>query len=134
MKKVSIVYKKEDKLIAGTAKQLARELPSVFQFVADPKKADFIITLGGDGTVLRAAHIISGQNIPLLAVHLGGLGLLTSSSLEELPCALESIKNKKYQIDSRLMLRVQVVRKNKIFIKQLNDIFKDWDLNHKNNN
>ncbi|OGC13426.1 hypothetical protein A3J90_01170 [candidate division WOR-1 bacterium RIFOXYC2_FULL_37_10] len=118
MKKVSIIHKKEDKLIAGTAKQLTKELSPSFVFVADPRKADFIITLGGDGTVLRAAHIISQHDIPLLTVQLGGLGLLTECSLGELPAALESIKNKKYQIDSRLMLKVHVVRKNKI-VKEL---------------
>jgi NAD+ kinase len=73
----------------------------------------FAITLGGDGTVLRSARILCRSKIPMLPVFLGGLGLLTEISLLEIKPALELIKKKKYHLDPRMMLDVNVYRNGK---------------------
>jgi len=87
-------------------------------------KADLIITLGGDGTFLRAARVFSPHNIPLLGINLGGLGFLTEISISNFQQELWEILNGKYKIEERLMLKTSIIRegeKTKSFLS-LNDI------------
>jgi len=66
---------------------------------------DLLIIMGGDGTLLRAAHFIEGKNIPILGVNLGSLGFLTEITIPELIPALETIiEREQYTLDERMML------------------------------
>ncbi|HTY13960.1 MAG TPA: NAD(+)/NADH kinase [Candidatus Omnitrophota bacterium] len=124
---IGIIYKEEDALISGTAKKVAAELIAQKHRVEmiggsrPPKKAGFVITFGGDGTVLRAARIV---NVPILAVHLAGVGLLTEVPLLGLNAAIASIKKGKYRLDERMMLEAQVIRGGKKILDTfaLNDV------------
>ncbi len=71
-------------------------------------EVDVLVSMGGDGTFLAAARAVGGQGTPLLGINLGSLGFLTQFPEEELITALESIVSGKYQIEERMMLRVQV--------------------------
>jgi len=55
-----------------------------------PEKVDFVIVLGGDGTLLSIAHLAAQKNVPVLGVNLGSLGFLTEVPLEEMFLALDS--------------------------------------------
>jgi NAD+ kinase len=103
MTTVGLIYKKEDKLIAGTAQQLMKELRKM-GYKVGLSNARFVITLGGDGTILRAARLLAGKGIPILGVHLGGLGFLAEIELRELGEALEKIKKGKFKLDERAMI------------------------------
>lgn len=118
MTTVGIICKKEDRLIAATADQVARDLKQL-GYKVDLAGANFVITLGGDGTILRAARILAGRGIPLLGVHLGGVGFLSEIELIELKTALLQIKKKDYQLDERAMLEAHVGGKKLI---ALNDV------------
>lgn len=118
MTTIGIIYKKEDKLIAGTAQQVTKELIKQ-GYKVNLDKAEFVITLGGDGTILRAARSLAKKEIPILAVHLGGIGFLSEIELSEVSTALEAIQKNKYLIDERTMIEA-VVRGKKILA--LNDI------------
>ena len=74
--------------------------------VAD--KYDFVVSLGGDGTFLRAAHWNSECAFPIVGVNLGHLGYLTSFSLEELDVLLQRLLTGDYEIETRGMLAVTV--------------------------
>src|SRR6202050_4094351 len=74
------------------------------------QKVDLIIVLGGDGTLLSAARALHGQNVPLLAVNLGGLGFLTSVTLDELYPLLEQVAAGKHRISERMMLDAAIHR------------------------
>lgn len=71
----------------------------------DPKKVDFMITLGGDGTILSAFHSHPELDAPILGINLGGLGFMAEISIEEIYPALEHLLNGTYQIQNRLMMQ-----------------------------
>lgn len=69
------------------------------------EKPDCIITLGGDGTLLRVARDIAGMDIPLIGVNLGHLGFLTSiSRAQERKEMVEKLFSGSYTIEDRMML------------------------------
>lgn len=75
-----------------------------------PVDTQLVIVLGGDGTLLSAARAIGGMDIPLLAVNLGGLGFLTSVTVEELYPELEATLKGQQRIGLRRMLRCEIHR------------------------
>ena len=107
MKTVGIIYKKEDRLIAATAAQVAKDLKQL-GYRVDLAKADFVITLGGDGTILRAARLLAARGVPILSVHLGGVGFLSELELTELKGALARVKQGQYRLDERAMLEARL--------------------------
>jgi NAD+ kinase len=86
-------------------------------------KVNLLIVLGGDGTLLAAARALHGHLIPILAVNLGGLGFLTSVTLDELYPVLESVLAGKHRTTERMMLDAKIVHQNKPPVVQcaLND-------------
>ncbi|MBW3594423.1 MAG: NAD(+)/NADH kinase [Actinobacteria bacterium] len=65
---------------------------------------DLVISLGGDGTVLRAARVAHEADAPLLAVNLGTLGYLTEVDAAAAPAALDRIFAGDFEIEDRMML------------------------------
>jgi len=73
-------------------------------------KADVLLVLGGDGTMLNAARLAGERGIPILGVNMGGLGFLTEVRLENLYPSLERVFANDFVLDERLMLRTHVHR------------------------
>jgi len=72
------------------------------------KLSDFVIVLGGDGTMLRAAHKAAINDIPLLGVNLGTLGYLTDIDPCELEKALVITLQGDYKLEKRIMLQTDL--------------------------
>jgi len=68
------------------------------------QEADFIICLGGDGTILRLAGRMVQRIVPVLGVNMGSLGFLTEVKVEEVFDELKLILAGQYAIEKRLML------------------------------
>ena len=75
-----------------------------------PEKCDFLIVIGGDGTLLAAARVVGTSGKPILGVNLGALGFLTAVTLEELYPVLEKIFTYDFDYDERMMLVCHVHR------------------------
>jgi NAD+ kinase len=77
-----------------------------------PREVDLVVVLGGDGTLLGTARRIAlaGVDVPVLAVNFGSLGFLTETTLPELYGALERVIGGTASVETRMMLRMRVVR------------------------
>jgi NAD+ kinase len=75
------------------------------------QKPDFIVALGGDGTLLAAANSYGKKGIPILGVNIGGLGFLTNVTFGEFTKTLVEILEKKYKIEKRMVLKAVFDRK-----------------------
>lgn len=71
---------------------------------------DFIISLGGDGTLLGTARETAQFDIPILGVNIGNLGFLTGVESSEFEYAIKAIKNREYSIEERMMINCSVKR------------------------
>jgi NAD+ kinase len=69
-----------------------------------PADIDVIISLGGDGTLLRSARFLAGTPIPILGVNLGRLGFLTSCGVAEFEDALRAVVAQEFETDIRMAL------------------------------
>ena len=84
---------------------------------------DLIITVGGDGTILRAARIAATHKIPITGINLGKLGFLTELDVDEATEKLPALLNEGGWIDERVMLQAEVVSGGRMQIYHaLNDI------------
>lgn len=69
-----------------------------------PENVDCAIVLGGDGTLIQVAGILSQKNIPLLGVNMGTLGFLAEVEKDHVFDALEKVLKGEYEIEERMML------------------------------
>jgi NAD+ kinase len=69
---------------------------------------DLAVSLGGDGTMLRAVDLVAGDAIPVLGVNLGRLGYLTDVEVADLPAALERFLAGDYDVEERTMLSLSI--------------------------
>lgn len=85
---------------------------------------DLLITLGGDGTILTAAHAVGRSGVPVLGVKFGGLGFLAEVAAEEFFPAMERILRGEYSVHERMALEARVTGMPQPFFA-LNDVVVD---------
>ena len=71
---------------------------------------DFVLVLGGDGTLLSAARAVAHAGVPILAVNLGSLGFLTEVPLSEMYSTLEAVNLGHCPVEERAVVQCQVIR------------------------
>ena len=88
------------------------------------QKMDLLIAIGGDGTVLTAAHIALGHDIPILGVNAGRVGFLAESRVEGLTKTLDSLMTGDFSTRERMMIEAAVYHGKKCIAKQtvLNEV------------
>ena len=67
--------------------------------------ANVIIVLGGDGTLIKVAHLFGACNIPIMGVNMGTVGFLSSIEVGETEKALERLVRGEYSLDERMLLK-----------------------------
>ena len=85
---------------------------------------DLLLAIGGDGTVLSAAHMALGHKIPILGVNAGRVGFLAESRVEGLEKALDDLLAGDFSTRERMMIDASVFRGKKCIAKQtvLNEV------------
>ncbi len=130
LQKVIIAHKADNAVSRSWAERCSRELESlgcqvlmgpcgVYDnpypvFIESMKNIDLALVLGGDGSTLGAARYLAGLSAPILAINTGGhLGFLTQAAEENTQEVWERLLGDRYAIETRMMLRAQVITGNK---------------------
>jgi NAD+ kinase len=74
-------------------------------------KADLIISLGVDGTLLNIAPLVERPEVPILGVNLGGLGFITEVAVDELESVLSKTLEGNYEVEKRMTLEIRLIGK-----------------------
>ena len=69
--------------------------------------ADFVISMGGDGTMLRAANRVGAKEIPVLGINMGRLGFLADVLPDEIDTALQEIYTGQYKIEEHSVIMIE---------------------------
>jgi NAD+ kinase len=72
--------------------------------------AELVVVVGGDGTILRAAEVVRGSDVPLLGVNLGHVGFLAEAERDDLAEMVHRIADRRYEVEERMTLEVTVER------------------------
>ena len=88
------------------------------------ERAEIAFVFGGDGTVLRAARVLSPFDIPVLGVNLGRLGFLTATTIDQFDAAMGDVLAGRFTIEERALLDARLVRDGKEAVRALalNDV------------
>jgi NAD+ kinase len=75
--------------------------------------ANFLFSIGGDGTLLKAVTLVKDSNIPIMGINTGRLGFISSISAGQIDDAINDILKGNYNINERILLELKT--KNKLF-------------------
>jgi len=143
LKQVIIAHKAGDRVAQRRAESCAQELeklgckvlvgpsgpkdnpyPVFLASISQP--IDLAVVLGGDGTALSAARNLAADNIPILAVNVGGhLGFLTEAAedFEDSEKVWERLLGDRYAVQSRMMLQATIYEGNRTNLEPMSDRF-----------
>ncbi len=89
-----------------------------------PDRAELVVVLGGDGTLISVARLIGDRGLPILGVNLGSLGFLTEVTVEEMYDVLDNCLTGSFELSPRMMLTARIIREGELFgeYRALNDV------------
>lgn len=140
MKTISLVAKRGKPEAVTLARELKAKHPTLEFLAEEPlatalqwpatstddlgKRADLMVVLGGDGTLIAAARMLKGRPVPILGVNLGSLGFMTEVPQEETFTAFADVIAGKARVDSRMKLACRMYRDGKLVVEDevLNDV------------
>jgi NAD+ kinase len=98
-------------MLAEEAARLPATARSLVE-VADAERtlddAELVVVLGGDGTILRAAEVVRGSDVPLLGVNLGHVGFLAEAERDDIALTVRRVAERRYEVEERMTLDVLV--------------------------
>ncbi len=122
MKRVGVIHHPKLPATQPMAEKMARQLEEVGvaawtgstwdveAVMAEIASLDILVTLGGDGSILRAARMACGDDVPVLGVKMGRLGFLAELEPEEWTAALPRLLAGDYWLEERMMLYAEYHR------------------------
>ena len=114
-RRIGIVPKKTSAEAAETALHVERFLRGKGVEVLREEEAvgrdsDLVVVLGGDGTLIHAAHLLAGRPVPILGINMGSLGFMTEVPQSEMYAALEHVLAGQSTVSPRMKLRIHLHR------------------------
>lgn len=104
------IFDKFNQFISG--KVHFTKSPNLFKDYNDLKgQVDVLLSLGGDGSILDTVSLIRDSQIPIIGINLGRLGFLASINKDDIQSAINSLVNREFTLDSRVLLSVESERK-----------------------
>ena len=87
-------------------------------------RADLIVVVGGDGTLLRAGRKLQGRNTPILGIHYGRLGFLVDVTPDDMRESVKRILDGEFWIEDRLILNARIIRDSGVIgpLPAINDV------------
>lgn len=100
------------------------KLPGMQDCVYVIKNSNYVISLGGDGTLLKTARSTFNYNIPVMGINLGTVGFLAEVETNEIEKAFERLSKGDFELNNRMVLSASVVRNDETVFKSmaLNDV------------
>jgi NAD+ kinase len=98
--------------------QVFSNFPDLINFAKELEEVDGIsaaIVLGGDGTILRAAELVRGHDIPIIGVNLGNVGFLAEIAQPSVDEIVNSVQKGELHREPRLVLKYEIIRAGKVF-------------------
>ena len=78
-----------------------------FETISDVDQIDYLISLGGDGTLLEAVSMVGAVETPILGINTGRLGFLATTPKDHIEQALADLFSKNYKIDARSLIKLE---------------------------
>lgn len=132
MKKVILFGHSEKELVAEAMEEIHPWLQDRAEVVEDTSvdtawegnDVDFVVVLGGDGTMLSAARKFSPSGIPIVGINMGKFGFLTETTVEQCRETLTDVLQENYRTRDRMMLRCELQRGGEVVQETLglNDV------------
>ena len=118
--------------IKDKTKEVLPDNIRIIEKADDFLKTDFLIAMGGDGTILSAARAVGSRGTPIFGVHLGELGFMADVIAENMFERLDQIANGSFSIQERMLLKAEIrnSEEDKIFYC-LNDFVIDRGKYHR---
>jgi len=109
-----VIYNKSK----ANAKKLAFEIAALLKqsccrvFISDsmsakPRKVDFVLSIGGDGTMLKVIRMFSPLSVSIKGINLGSLGFLTDTDVGEVFVLIKNILSSGFEIEKRILLSAE---------------------------
>ncbi len=132
-------WAEQKKIIPFITTRIKNQLPNSFKYKVqliesadDFQNIDFLLTLGGDGTMLSAARAVEYRKTPILGIHLGELGFLAKITTDVMFERLDMVADANYEIQKRMVLKGQIMNsENPSTFYALNDFVIDRGKSHR---
>ena len=132
-------WAEQKKIIPFITTRIKNQLPNSFKYKVqliesadDFQNIDFLLTLGGDGTMLSAARAVEYRETPILGIHLGELGFLAKITTDVMFERLDMVADANYEIQKRMVLKGQIMNsKDPSTFYALNDFVIDRGKSHR---
>ena len=99
---------------------------SLIDFASLKKQSDILLSIGGDGTILSTVRRMEKNQIPIMGIHIGGLGFLSESTESNIDDSIHYLLNDEFCISKRMILEARIQRNGKEEIYcALNDVVVD---------
>ena len=106
--KIAVIYNPEIEgtvFVAKNIKQKFDGAANLYNIDNMPDDPDFVVVVGGDGTLLKCARKYSALDIPLFGFNMGRLGFLAQAMPDEVDLVVNKIKSGDFRIEKRIMLK-----------------------------